>query len=83
LRGIPLSRIVGLVLLCLVVGLVLATLHITPRGLFLDTWATIRHIVDLFLSVGSWAIPYILLGALVVVPIAVVSWLLKGARRRG
>jgi hypothetical protein len=83
MRGFPLSRIVGLVLLCLVVGLILATLHITPRSLFLDTWATIRHIADLFLGVASWAIPYILLGAVVVVPIAVFAWLFRGGRRRG
>ena len=80
---VPLSRIVGLVLLCLVVGLILATLRITPRSLFLDTWATIRHIVDLFVGAVSWAIPYILLGAVVVVPVMLLSWLLKGSRRRG
>jgi hypothetical protein len=83
MRTFPLSRFVGLVLLCLVVGLLLTTLDITPRSLFLDTWATIRHVADLFLGVFSWAIPYILLGATVVVPIAILSWLLRGARRRG
>jgi hypothetical protein len=79
---VPLSRIVGLVLLCLVVGLILSTLHITPRSLFLDTWATNRHVADLFLGTASWAIPYILLGAVVVVPIILLSWLLKSSRRR-
>ena len=76
------SRVVGLVLLCLVVGLILTTLHITPLGLVTDTWATIRHVINLFLDVASWAIPYILLGAVVVVPIAVLSVVLRGARRR-
>jgi hypothetical protein len=76
------SRVVGLVLLCLVVGLILATLHITPLGLVTETWATIRHAINLFLEVASWAIPYILLGAVVVVPIVVLSVVLRGARRR-
>jgi hypothetical protein len=35
-------------------------------------------VVDLL----AWAMPYIALGAMVVVPIVVVSWLLRLARRR-
>jgi hypothetical protein len=69
--------------LCFIVGLVLSALHITPRGLFMDTWATTQRVIGLFLDVASWSIGYILLGAVVVVPIAILSWVLKGARRRG
>jgi hypothetical protein len=76
-------RVIGFLLLCLVVGIVLAALNVTPRSIITDTIGTIRHIADLFIDAADWAIPYILLGGVVVVPIAVLSFLFGRARRRG
>jgi hypothetical protein len=76
------GRIVSLLLLCFIVGVVLAFFGTTPTTLFGDLWGMLiaawGTVVDLF----AWAMPYIALGAMVVVPIAVVSWLLRLARRR-
>lgn len=78
-----LRRIVGLVLLCFVVGLVLATLGVSPRSIFTDTWRTLRSVADLLLSFTSWAMPYILLGASIVVPIALIGVVIRVVRGRG
>jgi len=84
------ARIVNLLVLCLLVGLVLAFLGVTPHSIFTDTWYTVRSVWDLmlrFAGVGmdalTWAMQYILLGAVIVVPIALVSLLLRVAKRRG
>ena len=78
------GRIIGYVLLCFVVGVILTMCDVRPQDLLTDTWATIRSIVHLAISSLSWAFQYILLGAVVVVPIAVVAYLLRlGRSRRG
>lgn len=75
------GRILGLLLLCFIVGVVLAFLGTTPATLFGDLWAWLLAAWATVVDVFAWAMPYILLGAMVVVPIAVVSWLLRLARR--
>jgi hypothetical protein len=75
-------RVIGLVLLCLIVGIVLAAFNVTPRSIVTDTIGTIRHLAELAVDLADWAVPYILLGAVVVVPVAIVSFLLGCARRR-
>jgi hypothetical protein len=77
------GRIVGYVLLCFIVGVLLTTCHVRPQDLLTNTWATIRSIVDLSIGTLSWAFQYVLLGAVVVVPIAVIGYLLRLGRRRG
>lgn len=78
-----LGRIVGYVLLCFIVGVLLTTCDVRPQDLLTNTWATIRSIVDLAIGTLSWAFQYILLGAVVVVPIAIVGYLLRLGRGRG
>jgi hypothetical protein len=73
------GRAIGLLVLCFLVGLFLATLGITPRGILTDTWETILSVAYLAKDLTLWAIPYILLGAVVVIPVA----LLGVARRLG
>jgi hypothetical protein len=74
-------RILGLLFLCLVVGLVLAFFGTTPRTIFSDVLGTIERVAGLVLDFATWAVPYIVLGAIVVVPIAVIGWLMRVARR--
>jgi hypothetical protein len=78
-----LGRIIGYVLLCFIVGVILTMCDVRPQDLLTNTWATIRSIVDLSIGTLSWAFKYILLGAVVVVPIAVVGYLLRLGRGRG
>jgi hypothetical protein len=92
MRGKMLRRLIGLLALCLVVGLVMAALGATPRSLLFDFWRTIGNLfwtaVDLVswfirvaVQLGGWLGPYVLLGASVVVPIAIVVAALKYLRR--
>jgi hypothetical protein len=74
-------RILSLLILCLIVGLVLAFFGTTPRTIFSDALGTIERVASLALDAATWAIPYIVLGAIVVVPIAVIGWLMRAVRR--
>ena len=79
--GAAVGRILGLLLLCFVVGVVLAFFGTTPTTLFGDLWGALLGAWGAVVDLLAWAMPYIALGAMVVVPIAVVSWLLRLARR--
>jgi Na+/H+-dicarboxylate symporter len=75
------GRILGLLLLCFIVGVVLAFLGATPTTLFGDLWGALVRAWGTVVDLLAWAMPYIILGAMVVVPIAVISWLLRLAKR--
>ena len=75
------GRILGLLLLCFVVGVVLAFFGTTPRTIFSDLWGALVAAWGVVVDVLAWAMPYIALGAMIVIPLAVVSWLIRLARR--
>jgi Family of unknown function (DUF6460) len=76
------GTIIRLVLLSIVVGIVLSALNIRPRDLIYH----VQRFVDFIYSLGFGAIEsaaqYFLLGAVVVVPIWLVSRLISGLGRR-
>ncbi|HEV2303097.1 MAG TPA: DUF6460 domain-containing protein [Stellaceae bacterium] len=76
------GRLLGLVLLCLLVGLFLDSLGVSARGMLDNTWATVLSVVRLGENGIDWALPYTLLGAVVVVPLAALVFALKRFRRR-
>lgn len=74
--------VVKLLVASLVVGLVLRALNIQPRNLLrdipdvvYDAYRTIVHLLD-------WALPYIMVGAVVVVPIWALVMLFRLVKRR-
>jgi hypothetical protein len=73
------GRLIGLLVLCLLVGLLLTHLGIAARGILTDTWHTIVAVGRLIGDLLEWAVPYTLLGAIVVVPLALLALLLKRA----
>ena len=75
--GQALGRLIGLLVLCLLVGLLLTHLGIAARGILTDTWHTIELVFRLIGNLVEWAVPYALLGAIVVVPVVLVELLLK------
>ena len=77
-----LEWIVRIVVLCFVVGFALSVFDIDPASIMTNSWDTIRTVGDLFVGVVRWAVPYILVGAVVVVPVAAVSLLLRWTRAR-
>ncbi len=64
-----LGQLIGLLVLCLLVGLLLTRLGIAPHGILTDTWRTILAVLHLVGGLVWWAVPYTLLGAVVVVPL--------------
>jgi hypothetical protein len=71
------GRAIGVVVLCLLVGLFLTHLGISARGILTDTWHTILSVGRLVGDVVLWAVPYILLGAVVVVPLLILGLIVK------
>ncbi len=71
------GRAIGVVVLCLLVGLFLTHLGIAAHGILTDTWHTILSVGRLVGDVVLWAVPYILLGAVVVVPLLILGLLAK------
>src|SRR5205823_3377664 len=67
------GRAIGLIVLCFLVGLLLSRLGITARGILTDTSATILSVFGLLADWLQWAIPYILLDAVIVVPLVLLG----------
>ena len=83
--GNPIGVVVRLILLSLVVGIVLTAMGITPRNLFYHLDIIARRIYELGFGAFDWVIGYIVLGAMVVVPIWLVArafGVLGGAKSR-
>jgi hypothetical protein len=81
--GSPVGVLVRLAVLSLVVGIVLSALGITPQNIFYRLNILLRNIYDLGFGAVEWLIQYLLLGAMVVVPIWLVVRLIGLARRDG
>jgi hypothetical protein len=74
--------IVKLALVSLVVGLLISFFEIDPRNLLAGLGETARDLFEMAASALEWSIQYILLGAVVVVPVWALLALAKTARRK-
>jgi hypothetical protein len=77
LMGPIIGRAIGVVVLCLLVGLLLTHLGIAARGILTDTWHTIVSVGRLAGELIMWAVPYTLLGAVVVMPLLLLGFVVK------
>lgn len=71
-----------LLVISLIVGVVLSALGITANNLFGSLNSLARRIYDLGFGAIDWVLQYILVGAMVVVPIWLVARILGGVRTR-
>ncbi|HEV8680741.1 MAG TPA: hypothetical protein VGQ90_15300 [Stellaceae bacterium] len=76
------GRAIGLFVLCVLVGLFLDRIGITVHGIFYDTWHTLAALYQKTRDLVVWSLPYALLGAIIVVPLTVLSLLGRWRRRR-
>ena len=76
------ATIVKLAIVSLLVGMALAFFGITPRGLLENLGSTVVGIYEIVLSFGRWSLAYVLIGAVVVVPVWMVFFLIGVARGR-
>ncbi len=81
LGGSPLGVIIRLVLLSIVVGVILDVLGITPFNILERLQLLIRNIYDLGFDAFKSLFQYLVVGAMVVVPIWFIARLIKTSRR--
>ncbi len=81
LGGSVLGVTIRLVLLSIVVGVILSTLGITPRNFFYQINLLLQRIYDLGFGTFEWLLGYLVLGAMVVVPIWLIARLISTLRR--
>jgi len=79
----PLRVFIRLLVLSFIVGLVLSALGIRPIDIYWWIERTVRHIYDMGFAFFADSLNYLIAGALVVVPLFLLSRLFKlGGRRR-
>ncbi len=81
LGGSVLGVLVRLVVLSIVVGVVLSALGITPHNIFYQFNVLLERIYDLGFGAIESVLGYLILGAVVVVPVWFISRLIKVSRR--
>lgn len=82
LGGHPLAVFIRLALISIIAGVVLSVFGITPRNFFqsLDSFA--RYVYDLGFGAVEWLLQYMVLGAMIVVPVWLIARLLRTDRTR-
>jgi len=77
------STIIKVLIVSLLVGFALTLFDITPKQLLANLGGTVQDIFEVGVSMVEWAVPYILLGAVIVVPIWIIMklWAVVSARR--
>ncbi len=78
----PLAVIIRLALISIAVGIVMKALGINLRNFFDRINELLRSIYDLGFGAVEWLLEYLLLGAIVVVPIWLIARLVAASRQR-
>jgi hypothetical protein len=76
------GTVVKLLIASLLVGLAMRLLGVTPRSLIANFGATVERTFDALAGFAGWAVDYVLLGAVIVVPIWLVVFLLDLAKSK-
>jgi hypothetical protein len=71
------STIVKLLVASLIVGLLMRWFDVTPRTLIANFGETIARTFDRLAHFAGWAVDYVLLGAVIVVPVWLVWFLVN------
>ncbi len=80
LGGSPLAVIIKLALLSILVGFVLTVIGLDPRNILWSIEALVRTVLDLGFEVFDWLWRYLLLGAVIVLPIWLLMRLLQARK---
>jgi len=83
LGGSPLAVLLRLAVISIVVGIVMSALGISPQNLVYRLRQILQRIYDLGFGSLDWLLQYLMLGALVVVPIWLISRLFSIGRSSG
>lgn len=77
LGGHPVAVLIRLAVLSILAGLVLSFFGITPRNFFATLDDLARRIYDLGFGAIDWLLEYLVLGAMIVVPLWLISRFLR------
>ena len=80
LGGHPLSVFIRLALISVVVGLLLSVFGITPRNFFQTLDGLARYVYDMGFGAIEWVLQFMVLGAMIVIPIWIFARLLRTDR---
>lgn len=80
--GAVFSTILKLAVISFVVGFVLVQLDVTPEDIFDNFGQTLRNIYEMVKGAIEWSAGYIVIGAVLVVPIWGIAALLGAMKRR-
>lgn len=80
--GNPVGVVIRLALISIVVGIVMKALGIELRNFFDRLNQLLRNLYDLGFGAIEWVLEYLLLGALVVVPIWIIARIVAAARSK-
>jgi hypothetical protein len=80
--GPPLSIIFRLILLSLLIGVILQVLGLDPWNIFDSLRRLVLHVWDMGFDALRWLWRYLLLGAVIVVPIWLIVRLMRVAQHR-
>lgn len=81
LGGSPVAVFIKLALLSILVGFVLTVIGLDPRNILLSIEALIRSIFNLGFEAFDWLWRYLLLGAVIVVPLWLIARLVQSQKR--
>ena len=76
------STVIRIALLCLVVGLVISALGLTPESLLGLFGNTVIRLFNIAVDLVQWAVPYVLVGTVVVIPMWLLLTIVRYARGR-
>lgn len=76
------STLLRLFILSLIIGLVLSAFDIRPESLLGAVGGTVESIFNVVVDTVEWAVPFVLIGAVVVIPIWLILSAIRIARRR-
>ena len=82
LGGHPLSVFIRLALISIVVGILLSVFGITPRNFFQSLDDIARYIYDMGFGAIEWALQYMVLGAMIVIPVWLIARVLRADKTR-
>ena len=74
------TTLLKILLASLLVGMALSSLSITPEQILQDLGLTPEQIMDYVRRGVEWALPHVILGSLVTVPIWLVMYILRPPR---
>ena len=71
---------IKIALWCLVVGLVLVFFGLDPLNMWIWLGEVGSGLLDMIISLGRWAGPFMLVGAMVVLPVVAIRWYMRRAK---